>query len=397
MFSSEKIEEWILEVKERPSSAPLVIQFIANRLNELSKWNEQLREENIALRTDKRVQEYEQKINHLTYQLDLIKRQFGGELPNEEIRPVVNKPVDQLSLLIYDDQGRIARLDVDSAVLVDGNSPWKFAGLPTTGEPLRLLVTPSNEELLCIFTSGRIAPLPVISVPLIETGSDTWDWQQVQIPHEPALGDALASLMPVSKMALVDFFVQISRRGYMKKIRMALVASILDNLYIGTGAKLPGDQTLDVILAHDTDHYVLVSEEGYLQMVTAEMLSYAVEEAVRLNPTDHLVAAFPVTTEPSIVVMTQIGKAIHRTAESIEVADTLKRKGKPLYSKTRREKGVCVVGGGAVDEHDWGLALHQSGAVTLHAMQAIFESGTIAGDGEIQSFVTFANPDISAG
>ena len=79
MFPSEKIEEWLQEVSERPGSAQLIIQFIANRLNELSKWNEQLRSENIALRTEKRVQEYEQKISYLTYQLDLLKRQFDGE------------------------------------------------------------------------------------------------------------------------------------------------------------------------------------------------------------------------------------------------------------------------------------------------------------------------------
>jgi hypothetical protein len=37
MFPSEKIEEWIQEVNQRPTSAPLIIQFIANRLNELTK------------------------------------------------------------------------------------------------------------------------------------------------------------------------------------------------------------------------------------------------------------------------------------------------------------------------------------------------------------------------
>ena len=395
MFPSEKIEEWILEVTERPTSAPLVIQFIANRLNELSKWNEELRAENIALRTEKRVQEYEQQINHLTYQLELLKRQFGGELPDDEIIAAASRTVDPLNLLIYDEQGRIARLELDSANLTVGNLIGNFHGLPQNGEPPRLLVVPSSEELLCVFTSGRIAPLPVLSIPRIEAVSDPQEWQQIQILHEPSLGEALASLMPVSKMALADFFVQVSRRGFTKKIRMALVASIMENLYIGTGVKLAGDQTMDVILAHNADRYILVSVEGYLQAVTAEMLSFAVEEAVRLNATDHLVAAHTLTPEKSVVVMTQIGKAIHRTAESVELAEALKRKGKPLYSKARREKGVRVVGSGVVDGDDWGLALHQGGEISLHAMQSIFESGTIPTDHEILAFVTFPNPSIS--
>jgi len=393
MFPSEKIEEWIQEVTERPSSAPLVIQFIANRLNDLSQWNEKLREENIALRTEKRVQEYEQQIKHLTYQLELLKRQFGGELPDAEALATISKPVERMNLLIYDDQGRIGRWELNPANFEDGNIIGNLRGLPTMGEPARLLVAPASEELLCVFTSGRIAPLPVSSIPIFGIDVASQDWEQVPIPREPALGEALASLMPISKLALADFIMQISRRGFMKKIRMALVASIMDNLYIGTGAKLPGDQTMDVLLAHEADRYVLLSEEGYLQSVTAEMLSYAVEAAVRLNSTDHLVATLTIRPNQSVVIMTQIGKAIHRTVESIEVAEALQRKGKALYSKARREKGVCVVGGGVIDAEDWGLALHQNGAITLHSMQALLQSGTIPVEGEITAFVTFPNSE----
>jgi DNA gyrase/topoisomerase IV subunit A len=395
MFPSEKIEEWIQEINERPSSAPLVIQFIANRLNDLSQWNEKLREENIALRTEKRVQEYEQQIKHLTYQLELLKRQFDGDLPDAEVLTTINKSVERLNLLIYDDQGRIGRWELEPANFEEGNTIGNLKGLPTRGEPPRLLIASASEELLCVFTSGRIAPIPVASVPILQKVTDPQDWEQVHIPREPSLGEALASLMTVSKLALADFIVQISRRGFMKKIRMALVASIMENLYIGTGAKLPGDQTMNVLLARDTDRYVLISEEGYLQSVTAEMLSYAVEEAVHLNNTDHLVAAAVIKPDQSVVVMTQIGKAIHRNVESIEVAEALQRKGKALYSRSRREKGVRVVGGGAIDAEDWGLALHQDGAITLHAMQSLLQSGTIPVEGEILAFATFPNPEIT--
>ena len=392
MFPPEKIEEWIEEGEQRPTSAPLIIQFIANRLSELSKWNEQLREENIALRTGKRVQEYEQQINSLKYQLDILKRQFDGEIPQVDI-PSTSKPVETISLMIYDHQGRIARLQLDTASLGNGNSLGNLRGIPFDGDPLRLLVTPSSEELLCVFTSGRIAPLPVASIPEINIDAEPINWEQVSIPHEPALGDALACLMPVSKLALADFLVQISRRGFVKKIRKALVASIMDNLYIGTGTKLPADQTMDIFLGLETDRYVLLSQEGYLQSLTAEMLSFAVEEAVRLNPTDHLVSALALQPDQSVVAMTQIGKVIHRTADGIPVAEALKRKGKALYSKARREKGVKVVAGAAVRESDWGVVLHQEGRISLHAMASIFESGTIPVDGEILAFATFSKPE----
>jgi DNA gyrase/topoisomerase IV subunit A len=395
MFPSEKIEEWLQEVSERPESAPLIIQFISNRLNELSKWNEQLRAENIALRTEKRVQEYEQQISYLTYQLDLLKRQFNGELPEEEIPTAVSTLLDVLNVLVYDARGRIARLELNPSGLTDGNFLRNIEGLPIDGEPARLIVASSSEELLCIFTSGRIAPLPVISIPLSPTDTKTLIWDQVQIPHEPALGDTLACLTPILNLALADFLVQISRRGFMKKIRMALAPSIMENLYIGRGAKLPGDQTMDIFLARESDQYILLSEEGYMQSLTAEMLSFAVEEAVRLNSTDHLVAAFPLQEEQSLLVMTQIGKAIHRTVESIPRAEALKRKGKALYSKSRREKGVRVVGGAGVTENEWGLALHQDGTISLHAITSLLESGTIPVNDEIISFTVFSKPEES--
>ena len=390
MFPSEKIEEWVQEVNQRPTSAPLIIQFIANRLNELTKWNEQLREENIALRSEKRVQEYEQQISYLTYQLDLLKRQFEGEIPSEETFNAISKPPDSLNILVYDSFGHIARLELDEDGMLDGKTLLKFERLATDGEPARLLVVPSNEELLCIFTSGRITPLPVSSIPFVQMEAQPQDWDQVQIPHEPAMGDALAYLMPISKMALADFLVQISRRAFMKKIRMALAPSIMENLYIGRGAKLPGDQTMEVFLGHEADCYILLSEEGYLGSITAEMLSFAVVEAMRLNPTDHLVGAFAIQPEQSLLIMTQVGKAIHRTAESIESAEALNRKGKALYSTSRREQGVRVVGGGPVQEDDWGLALHKNGKLSLHAVSSILESGTLSIDDEILSFTIFS-------
>ena len=51
MFTPEKIEEWIREVQERPTSAPLIIQFLADRLRDLDDWNQKLRAENLELRS----------------------------------------------------------------------------------------------------------------------------------------------------------------------------------------------------------------------------------------------------------------------------------------------------------------------------------------------------------
>jgi len=124
MISPDKIEEWIKEVEERPASAPVILRLIANRLRELADRNEELLEENIALSTGERVEQYENRIAHLEYQLELLKRQFGGELPAFEatltgVDPEVTTTQSMLSLLIYDVNGHVHNLELDPSHLAD--------------------------------------------------------------------------------------------------------------------------------------------------------------------------------------------------------------------------------------------------------------------------------------
>lgn len=77
MISPDKIDEWIREVEERPSSAALIIRYIANRLSELASRDEELSAQNIELLSGRKVDEYESQIASLEYQLELLKRQLG--------------------------------------------------------------------------------------------------------------------------------------------------------------------------------------------------------------------------------------------------------------------------------------------------------------------------------
>jgi predicted RNase H-like nuclease (RuvC/YqgF family) len=79
MSFSNKIDEWIKEAETRPESAALIVKFVAKRLRELTERNEELLTENIALQNGTRVEEYQKRIAHLEYQLDLLKRRFGSD------------------------------------------------------------------------------------------------------------------------------------------------------------------------------------------------------------------------------------------------------------------------------------------------------------------------------
>ncbi len=113
MISPDKIDEWIHEVEQRPASAELIIRYIANRLSELVRRDEELAAQNIELLSGRKVEQYENRIASLEYQLELLKRQLGGEviLPTEMPNPT---PIHEtVNVLLFHPQGRVLRLEIE--------------------------------------------------------------------------------------------------------------------------------------------------------------------------------------------------------------------------------------------------------------------------------------------
>ena len=389
MITPDKIEEWLKEVEERPASAALILRLIANRLRELSARNEELLEENIALASGKRVEEYERRIAYLEYQLNLLKRQLGGE-PGEAAAPQAARQAgpEAVSLLGYDQRGRIYRWEHSLAELVSGAELGRLAGeLVPGGSPVRLLVAPSSDELLFVFTSGRVAALPAAEIPLHPGASQAGP--AAPIPVEPHAGETLACLVSIARLPLAQFFVQVSRKGYLKKINIAMAQSILSNHYLGAGIKAAPDQAFELVLAGSADRLALVSQEGYLLGVAVKDLPFAVEEVMRLGASDHLVAALLLPPAATLLVMTQTGKVIQLAAESVETAASFRLKGQPVFSPARRAQGVRVVGAAALSEADWGVALHQDGQLSLHRASELSGAGSLPVRGELLGFAGF--------
>ena len=112
---------------------------------------------------------------------------------------------------------------------------------------------------------------------------------------------------------------------------------------------------------------------------------------MRLKPTDRMTSAFTMPPDKTLLVMTQLGKAIQHTGDSLELVTDLGRVGVALYSKTRRDAGVRVVGAAAVAESDWGLALHSNGWVSLHSVSQILANGTVPVEWELSAFTVFSS------
>src|SRR5258705_13241895 len=101
MSFTNKIDEWIKEAETRPESASLIVKLIAQRLRGLTEPNEEMLAENIALQNGTRVEEYQKRIVHLEYQLDLLKRRFGtDDISLVELSPASGE-TSTLNLLVH--------------------------------------------------------------------------------------------------------------------------------------------------------------------------------------------------------------------------------------------------------------------------------------------------------
>ena len=179
MITPEKIEEWLKEAEERPASSGLLIRYIANRLSELSARNEELLADNIALRLGRKVEEYESRIANLEYQLDLLKRQVAGGLP--EAAPGAIPPAQALAqagltLLLYTPQGQVLKAEIDEPGQ-GGDAVARLVEVTggEAGVPPGLLLARPYDELLLIFNSGRTVTVPAASLPAGPTQALNWE------------------------------------------------------------------------------------------------------------------------------------------------------------------------------------------------------------------------------
>jgi len=395
LISPDKIDEWIREVEERPASAELIIRYIARRLSELTARDEELVGQNIELLSGRKVGEYESRIASLEYQLELLKRQLGGEviLPSEV--PSFTPIQEKLNLLLYNQLGQVLRMEMDPARLTSGRI---MAGMTSEVAPEGMsptvLVTSSQEELLFIFDSGRTVRRPAAQLP--QADGDRFDWQKAFI-EEPRVKEELTAIQPIGKMPLFELCIQASRRGYVKKMKTSFFTAHLEEDYIGSGVKVRADKTCGVTFANKTDLFVMVSQEGHIFSMPAERLPTAIEEVVQLGITDHIVSTFIAGKKPSILFITQNGKAVHREIGWLEPANSFKSKGQAILSKERRETGVRIVGAALVEETDWGMMLHGDGSLTMHKLDELLAAGSVSAGqpaNPILSFSIFHLPEI---
>jgi DNA gyrase/topoisomerase IV subunit A len=378
---SHKIDEWIKEAEARPQSAVTIVKLAARRMRELTERNEELLAENIALQNGTRVEEYQKRIAHLEYQLDMLKRRFGTQDVNFTELPIQSAATATSSLLIYNANGRIFRIEVSAELQALGRIADD--ALQNSEQP-RLLVVPSNEEVLLLFTSGRVSTYAVSNISTVNMG-DEWSWDKAALPDEPRAGELLACITPLSHLPLSEFFLQVSRRGCVKKTMTSMAQSILGNHYLGKGSIQKSDQPFDITLCQKKDMFAFVTFEGKLIGLDIDDLPYSTEERVRLTATDYVIASFVPRPEESMLFVTQTGKVVHREQSSLDLSKSSLAKGQPLIPPARLEQGVRFIGAASVRDSDRIVVLDSKGNLQIHVAESIIGGGSIEADGLVLS------------
>lgn len=376
-----KIDEWMKEAETRPESAVTIVRLVARRLNELAARNEELLAENIALQDGTRVEEYQKRIAHLEYQLDLLKRRFGADESMLANLPATSAETSTPNLLVYNNYGRIFRVEIKGDVETAGRIVDE--ALQNSEQP-RLLAVPSNEEVMLLFTSGRVSTCAIDNIPAVDPGGE-WMWNTAAFPDEPRAGEVLACLMPISHLPLSEFFMQVSRRGCVKKTMTSMAQSILGNHYIGKGTIQKSDQPFDVTLCLKKDLFAFATFEGKVLGLDVNDLSYSAEDRIKLTVSDYVIASLVPHPEESMLFVTQTGKVIQREYDNLDLSRSPLAKGQPLIPSSRLEQGIRFIGAASVRDTDRIVVLDSKGNLRIHRADALTGSGSMEADGVILS------------
>ncbi|MBN1641815.1 MAG: hypothetical protein JXA09_11315 [Anaerolineae bacterium] len=291
------VQWWVLEARKYPESAPLAIEFLAQRLAELDQENEKLRDEVLRLRQRASTESEGGQVRALRRQIEKLEYLLKSQTATEPM------------CVLYSDGLRSARLPISEMQRLarTGQAPLDSRALLSLRA---LLVARPHDEVLLVTSEGRgakqLAPdLP----PLPENGR----W-----PNEPSPwlreGERLAAAAIVSTPP--RFWTIVTRKGYAQRFVRAAFEREMEL----------GDPLLHSLLDRDEAVSIVDGDRGDLVVITrwgqANRFSHRAIDvqgslALDLEDGDEVVDALSLPEDGEIVIVTASGRAIRRHTEQL--------------------------------------------------------------------------------
>jgi DNA gyrase/topoisomerase IV subunit A len=325
MIHPDDVAAWIAQVRQQPEAAPSIIEALAERLIELDKRNEALRDELLRLRRGGETTTGEGRVAALARRVQTLERQLERSLESGVLD-------EARSLLVLTLDGRGARLPLPDATARPGRDGRALVAGHL--RPRFLLVAPEAGELLLLSDKGRAQRLSVADVDLAEAPVNYLSLlPSLALDLDESL--SVAALLPASfvQMALV------TRKGYARSFRRAEVDSLVERNLPLHSSPVAGDYPAFVLFSAGDGELLTVTRDGRGVRFPERALGVQAQPAIKLERGDVVVGATVVDDETVVAMIGANGFAARREMSGFGAYPTAGHRGKVF---TRIEELIAV-------------------------------------------------------
>ncbi len=329
MIHPDDIAAWIAQVRQHPEAAPGIIEALAERLVELDKQNEALRDELVRLVRDRQPVPDEGRVAALTRRVQTLERQIArsGQSPESIAR----------SMLVFTLDGRGARLPLPNTDAWQARDDRAF--VVTHLRPRHLLVASDEDELLVFSDKGRAARIPVGDVDLTEVPVNYVSLLPGLVLD---LDESVGVVIPLPPS--FDRLTLITRKGFARSFRSAEVESLLERKLPLHSSPVDGDYPAFALCSDGKSELLIATRAGKGVRFPERMVGVQPKPVIKLDRGDVVVGAAVVNDEKTLTLVGVNGLAVRREMSGFGVHPTAGHRGKML---TRVHELVAVASGNA--------------------------------------------------
>jgi DNA gyrase/topoisomerase IV subunit A len=284
MIRKGDIQWWVLEAQKYPEAASIAIEFLAERLTELDKENEDLRDEIIRLQQRAPVQTSSDEVKSLRRQVEKLQYLLKSQATTEP------------TLVLLSDQLRTARIPLSQVQELVRTKKVLLTSRAML-EMHCLLASRPHDELLAFTNEGRGLKQLVPDLPPL-TESRRWPSER-----HPMLSEHEQLSVSVSVSESPRFWTIATRKGYVQRfVRAALEREMNRG---------------DPLLNGDRGDIVLLTRWGQAIRFSQRAIEVQGSVALNLEQGDEVAAAIALPEDGEILIVTASGYVARRSTRHL--------------------------------------------------------------------------------
>jgi DNA gyrase/topoisomerase IV subunit A len=291
MIRQSDILWWVQEARKDPTSAPKIVEALAERLVELDTQNESLRDELIRLRAS--VSEAAPAAD-----TDTLQRRV------ETLQALLDQQSStETSVILISDRGHTIRMPLSQVRIRLRNDEPALDRGAVLGLRSFVLARP-HDKVLVLTSRGRAARVLVPEIPFLRSG--TW-------PAEPQItleaGEHVAVAVALDETP--RFWTVITRRGIVRQFLHVRLQRLLDE---GAPVVRPSSRADEpvAIVSGDRGDLLLVTRWGKAVRFPQRAIDTQGAQALNLDQDDAVVGGVPLPDDAEVIVVTASGAVLRR-------------------------------------------------------------------------------------